>query len=103
MIVCMPPERVAAIIRCVLFARDPISSGEIDRLTGYGDQLTGYGRPNIDSVLTALQSAGHVELAGCTKRVPRWRVTARWAEARPRQGSSMQHTLLAGGFMEPAQ
>ena len=93
--VCMPPERVAEILRCVLFSRDPISAGEIDRLTGYG-------RANIDATLTAWQAAGHAELAGCSKRTPRWRMTERWADARPRQCSSMQHTLVAGGFAERA-
>ena len=91
----LPPERVAEILRCVLFARDPISAGEIDMRTGYG-------RSNIDAVLTSLQSAGHVELAGCTQRTPRWRMTERWSDARPRQCSSMAHTLVAGGFVEMA-
>jgi len=92
--VCMPPERVAELLRCVLFSRDPISAGDLDMRTGYG-------RANIDATLTALQSAGHVELAGCTKRTPRWRMTERWADARPRPCSSMAHTLLASGFAEP--
>ncbi len=74
--VTMPPERVAEILRCVLFARDPISAAEIDMRTGYG-------RANIDDVLTTLHAAGHVEMAECSERVARWRMTERWADARP--------------------
>jgi DNA-binding transcriptional regulator GbsR (MarR family) len=69
------PE-IVNIAQAVLFSREPISAAEIDTRTGYG-------RANIDDVLMTLQAAGHVELAECTERVARWRMTERWADARP--------------------
>lgn len=82
----MLTSEIATIIRCVLFAADPISAADIDMRTGYG-------RNNIDDVLMSLQAAGDVELAECSERVARWRVTERWADAVPWRGTSRACTL----------
>ena len=69
------PE-IVNIVMAVLFSEQPISAAEIDMRTGYG-------KANVDDVLMTLHAAGHVELAECTERVARWRMTQRWADARP--------------------
>lgn len=82
---------IAAVIRCVLYAREPISAADIDMRLGYG-------RNNIDDVLMSLQTSGDVELAECSARIARWRMTDRWADAVPWRGTSRAHTLQAAGF-----
>jgi hypothetical protein len=82
----MLTSEIATIIRCVLFAREPISAADIDLLTGYG-------RNNIDDVLMSLQAAGDVELAECSERVARWRTTERWRDAVPWRGADKGHTM----------
>ena len=72
----MPALETINIVMAVLFSEKPISAAEIDMRTGYG-------KANVDDVLMTLLAAGHVELAECTERVARWRMTSRWADARP--------------------
>jgi hypothetical protein len=87
----MTPAQIATIIRCVLYAHEPISTAQLD-------QRTGYGISSVIGALMDLQAAGDVETSQCDERITCWQMTPRWADASPWHGTSRQHTLHAAGF-----
>ena len=87
----MTPAQIATIIRCVLYAPEPISTAQLD-------QRTGYGISSMIGALMELQAAGDVETSQCDDHITRWQMTPRWADASPWHGTSRQHTLHAAGF-----
>ena len=74
------------LFRCVLFAREPVSSVDICGRTGSPIN-------SIEDVLHAMLMAGDVEVAESTPAGQRWRTTERWADAVPWRGTSRAHTL----------
>ena len=65
------PPQVAAVIRCVMCAKEPISARRIELLTGYSPRL-------VMLTLTDLHASGDVEPIGCGRRHTCWKLTTRW-------------------------